>query len=294
MPSHGRHTSQAKKNGLDPAALVVAVVLIAGVIGIGFGVHVRNSAQSTPVDSPALLTASASQTGDAAGDGAPGANANEASSKVGSESAEESEVEPSEQAGAASVAQSEAEPQPEPFDAATYFSESHTNANGDPVYEPLIIGDSVAAGCIDQFNSAFPNGLTDAVVSRNVWESPYATYRDAGQVGKVVIFCLGTNNAVVDWQIDDELLNMVEDDKVVFFVNTRSNQEWTESTNAVLADIPSRHPNVAGVIDWYGYSAGHDEWFAGDGTHVGDEGAQAYVGLIYDSVVAYLNEHPLQ
>ena len=167
------------------------------------------------------------------------------------------------------------------------FSEQLYNDAGEPIYEPLLIGDSVAAGCESQFYEAFPCGHIDAEVARNVWESPYAAYDEAGQVGDYVVFCLGTNNAVVDWQIDDELLNVVGEDKRVFFVNTRSPQDWTDSTNQVIADIPSRHPNVVGIIDWYGASEGHDEYFAGDGTHLTEEGARAYVDLISTTVRDY-------
>ncbi len=169
-----------------------------------------------------------------------------------------------------------------------YFNEAHYNSAGVQIYEPLLIGDSVAAGCVDQFYAAFPYGHIDAEVARNVWESPYADYDQAGQVGQYVVFCLGTNNAVVDWQIDDELLNVVSDDKTVFFVNTRSPQSWTDSTNETIANIPSRHPNVI-VVDWYSASAGHDEYFAGDGTHLTEEGAQAYIALIQQAIVNHMN-----
>lgn len=163
------------------------------------------------------------------------------------------------------------------------FSAPHTNAQGTTVYEPLLIGDSVSLGAAEEFSRVFPYGHLDSVVSRNIWESPYNQYNDAGQVGDYVVFCLGTNNAVQDWQIDDELLANVSEDKKVFMVNTRHNQEWMDATNAVIARTPERHKNVV-VVDWYGASEGHSEYFGGDGTHLTEEGARAYIALIKSAI----------
>jgi hypothetical protein len=173
----------------------------------------------------------------------------------------------------------------------TLFGKQRYNEAGDPIYEPLLIGDSVAAGTEDAFASFFPCGHLDAVVSRNIWESPYADYAAADQVGEYVVFCLGTNNVVEDWQIDDELLKPVAKDKKVFLVNIRTPEDYESYTNKSLADAVERNKNVVGLIDWYGASAGHDEYFWGDGTHLTPEGEQAYLGLISDTVHAYALEH---
>ena len=162
------------------------------------------------------------------------------------------------------------------------FGEQHLNAAGEPIYEPLLIGDSVSAGAIDAFYETFPYGCIDSVVNRNIWESTYTDYLDADQVGDYVVFCLGTNNAVVDWQIDD-LLWPVSSDKHIIMVNTRNTRDWCDATNAEIAAAADRYPNVT-VIDWYGESEGHDEYFAGDGTHLTDEGAHAYIGLINQAI----------
>ncbi len=163
------------------------------------------------------------------------------------------------------------------------FETPRKNKKGDPIYSPLLIGDSVSAGCIDEFLRVFPNGCIDAVPNRNIWESPYATYADAGQVGDFVVFCLGTNNAVEDFQID-ELLARVSDDKKVIFVNTREPRDWEATTNAAIERAPERHDNVVAVVDWYHESQGHDEYFYDDGIHLTNTGPQAYIGLIRDAL----------
>jgi len=49
--------------------------------------------------------------------------------------------------------------------------------------------------------------------------------------------------------------------------------------NDVLADGVRRYPNRAVLVDWYGASAGHPEYFW-DGIHLTPQGARAYAGLI--------------
>ena len=55
------------------------------------------------------------------------------------------------------------------------------------------------------------------------------------------------------------------------------------STNAALANAADRYANVS-LIDWYGASAGHDEYFDGDGTHLTVKGAAAYLDLVNTAV----------
>ena len=171
------------------------------------------------------------------------------------------------------------------------FGKQRYNDAGKPIYEPLLIGDSVAAGTESKFAEFFPCGHLDAVVSRNIWESPYADYAKADQVGEYVVFCLGTNNVVEGWQIDDELLKPVAKDKKVFLVNIRTPEDYESYTNKALADAVGRNENVVGLIDWYSASAGHDEYFWGDGTHLTPDGEQAYLGLISDTIKAYALDH---
>jgi hypothetical protein len=41
-----------------------------------------------------------------------------------------------------------------------------------------------------------------------------------------------------------------------------------------------RHPHRVRVLDWLSFSAGHDDWFYGDGTHLRPSGALAYARLL--------------
>lgn len=160
-----------------------------------------------------------------------------------------------------------------------------------PKLDVLMIGDSVSVRTIPYFEEAFPYGAIDSAVNRQLYvgRDLYNAYAQQGIVGTVVVFALGTNGVATDEQLD-ELMESVGSDKQVFLVNTRSPQSWTDETNAAQARAAERYGNVR-IIDWYGASASHDEYFDGDGTHLTEEGAQAYINLIHDAVASLLPVH---
>lgn len=160
-----------------------------------------------------------------------------------------------------------------------------------PNLDVLMIGDSVSVRAIPQFEETFPYGALDAAVNRQLYagQETFDFYESQNIVGGVVVFALGTNGAATDEQIDD-LVAAAGPDRQVFFVNTRSPQSWVGQTNGAMFDAVDRYENVH-VIDWYTASADHDEYFDGDGTHLTEEGAQAYIGLIHETVAPLLPEH---
>ena len=160
-----------------------------------------------------------------------------------------------------------------------------------PKLDVLMIGDSVSVRAIPQFEETFPYGAIDAAVNRQLYagQETFDYYNDQDIVGGVVVFALGTNGAATDEQID-ELVAAAGPGRQVFFVNTRSPQSGVGQTNGALFEGGDRHDNVH-VIDWYTASAGHDEYFDGDGTHLTEEGARAYIGLVHDAVAPLLPVH---
>ncbi len=160
-----------------------------------------------------------------------------------------------------------------------------------PVLDVLMIGDSVSVRAIPAFQEAFPFGAIDAAVNRQLFvgEDVYDYYAHQNIVGDVVVFALGTNGLVTDDQLD-ELIEMVGTDKHIFFVNTRSTQSWMGETNEALRRAAERYDNVS-VIDWYSYSADKGDLFDGDGTHLTEDGARAYIALVRDAIAEYLPQH---
>ena len=79
----------------------------------------------------------------------------------------------------------------------------------------------------------------------------------------------------------------IGDEQRVWFVNTRSPEEYVDSSNAVIQRVCDNHAN-AQLIDWYSISADHPDYFDGDGTHLTGESAATYAWMIYDAVKDYL------
>ena len=60
----------------------------------------------------------------------------------------------------------------------------------------------------------------------------------------------------------------------------RSPDPLQDINNPLMQQAADEHDNVR-IIDWHAASAGHDEYFDGDGTHLtGIDGCQAYLALI--------------
>ncbi len=148
----------------------------------------------------------------------------------------------------------------------------------------LLIGDSVAAGCKDQFEEIFPNGYIDAEVSRQLIKGVpcYEAAIESGYNPDVVVFALGTNGLATE--DDVEALIDAAAGKKVFLVNNRVPEDLQDMNNELFAQVAQKHDNVS-VIDWYSTSAGHDDWFWDDGTHVRPEGAEEYMLMIRRAVL---------
>ena len=158
-------------------------------------------------------------------------------------------------------------------------------------YDIVLIGDSVTVRTIPYFDEHFPHGLIDSLIYRQFYEAPglYQAYADQDVVGSIVVFALGTNGIVDDEQVD-ELMGHIGSDKLVWFINTRSNTDWQDISNAALARAAERYDNVS-LVDWFSYSSGHPEYFDGDGTHLTEEGASAYIDMLDGAVRPYLPVH---
>ena len=159
-------------------------------------------------------------------------------------------------------------------------------------YDILLIGDSVSVRTIPYFEETFPHGHIDSLQNRQLYEAAdiYQWYEDENLVGDVVVFALGTNGYVLDDEID-WLMEVVGPDKHVWFINTRSTQDYVDSTNAAIARAVAKYSN-ANIIDWYGLSDGHEEYFDGDGTHLTEDAAIYYTQIVKAVVQDYLPEHP--
>lgn len=148
----------------------------------------------------------------------------------------------------------------------------------------ILIGDSVPAGAITQFYKYFPNGYIDAQVGRQLYAGVdvYRQCQAAGHDGDVVVWAIGDNGVARESQVR-ELIEAVDSSKRVYLCTVRVPLALQDMNNQLFKDVAAQYGNVE-VIDWYAESAGHDEYFWSDGTHLRPEGAEAYVLMLRKAI----------
>ena len=132
-----------------------------------------------------------------------------------------------------------------------------------------------------------PGSFIDAEQNRQFSQGVQVAQRmhDEGSLGRVLVVHLG-NNGPVEPQDLGNLLAVVSDVPHVLLVTVRVNAPWQDSVNDTLRGEAAAHANVQ-LVDWYGYSDGHDDWFQPDGTHFrgsSGPGNDAFGDLIASSV----------
>ena len=144
----------------------------------------------------------------------------------------------------------------------------------------LLVGDSVPAGAIPQFQRIFPNGYIDAKVGRQLGECAdvYNAAVAAGHDADIVVWASGDNGVARKEQLQ-QLVDLAGPDKKVYFVTVRVPMALQDINNDLFRQMAEENDNVE-VIDWYAESAGHSEYFWNDGTHLRPEGAEAYVMML--------------
>lgn len=154
----------------------------------------------------------------------------------------------------------------------------------DGVYDVVFIGDSVSLGANEQLNALFPHGLIDTEGNRQIYEALpiYQGYLDQGVVGDTVVISLSTNGYAEPEELE-QIMTMSGPDRTVWFVNIRTPDNRCEPNNAAIQACVDSHEN-ARLIDWYGATAGHDEWLIDDGIHLTYEGRDAYAKLVVDTM----------
>lgn len=148
----------------------------------------------------------------------------------------------------------------------------------------ILIGDSVPAGAITQFYKYFPNGYIDAQVGRQLYAGldVYRQCQATGHDGDVVVWAIGDNGVARESQVK-ELIEAVDPSKHVYLCTVRVPLALQDMNNQLFKDVAAQYDNVD-VIDWYAESAGHDEYFWSDGTHLRPEGAEAYVLMLRKAI----------
>lgn len=159
----------------------------------------------------------------------------------------------------------------------------------------LLIGDSIAVDVADYYYKEFPNSISDTKIGRlvSVGEQVYDSYVDEkGWDGDGLIFMALSNSP-----IGDELESIREKmgpDKPLFLATVRVPHEtFGAESNAKIRKFVEETDHTY-LIDWYGASEGHSEYFDADDTHLLPTGAKAYAKLIRKTVLKTYREENIE
>lgn len=158
--------------------------------------------------------------------------------------------------------------------------EKEINAMDISHIKPLIIGDSVTVGAGEILNENVPNAAIDGAIGRQLIDATAMMrgyYADYAHEGQTIIFELGTNGDFYQVQLDELIESTQGAD--VYLVNTRVPREYENSVNKKIKQAEKKYDNVT-IINWHQSSENHPEYFANDGIHLEEIGAEKLSELI--------------
>ncbi|PFZ42018.1 acetyltransferase [Bacillus wiedmannii] len=146
------------------------------------------------------------------------------------------------------------------------------------------IGDSVMIDITPYLKNTFPDIRIDAQIGRQLSKAipVVEQLKNEGNLGNNVIIGLGTNGAFTTEQLVS-LIKLIGNERKIIFINTRVPRPWESIVNERLKATVTKYPNVT-LVDWYAASAGKKDYFAPDGVHLTNVGAEAYAALVAKAV----------
>ncbi len=159
-------------------------------------------------------------------------------------------------------------------------------------YKVLAIGDSVMLGAAHELAQSLGGAEVNAEVSRQASAAIalLQSRKDAGTLGDVVIIHIGSNGFVTQKQFD-QMMQILKGVPIVAVVNVRVPLRWESANNTLFANSIKNVPNAV-LVDWYGLSNQHPDWFTPDGVHLQPEARQKYADLIVAQIKAFNSSVP--
>ena len=146
-----------------------------------------------------------------------------------------------------------------------------------------VIGDSILYDVAPFLKNHYPEAIIDFRVGRQMAEVPdvIQDLESNGQLGEYVVIQLGTNGPFSK----TDVIKVIEHlgDKKVFLLNCRVPRAMGNDCESTLEEVVASMPNTV-LVDWYSASAGHAEFFAGDGVHLTKIGGETYANLLVEQL----------
>lgn len=147
---------------------------------------------------------------------------------------------------------------------------------------PLAVGDSVLYDAADALS--YYGFRINAMVCRTMAQGIVWLETQGANLPVLVVVALGTNGSVTMGEID-QLLSIVGPNRLLALVTPHNgNYAYVPGLIRLAAQ---RHPGQIMLLDWDRLSAGHPDWFAPDGIHLGGTaGIDAYAHLVASALLA--------
>jgi hypothetical protein len=150
---------------------------------------------------------------------------------------------------------------------------AHSDTPGGP---PLAIGDSVLADAVPELVRA--GFEADGMVCRQMSQGIALLQTHAPHLPHLVVLALGTNGEVTPGEIDTAL-SILGPQRILALVTPHDGV--IPSTPQVIRAAAASHPGRILLLDWDSLAAGHQDWFAPDGIHLGGSaGTEAFAQMV--------------
>lgn len=149
------------------------------------------------------------------------------------------------------------------------------------------IGDSVMADAADSIQKLMPQAYVDAQVGRQGSAAPDVIKQldKQGHLNQIVVLNLGTNGSMSQQTIDD-IVHAIGPNRQIYWLTAHvPTKPWQQTVNDEINAAGKQYSNVH-VVDWYGASENHSDWFGKDNVHMGEQGNINYARLIAKSILA--------
>lgn len=150
------------------------------------------------------------------------------------------------------------------------------------------VGDSVMADASGSLQQIMPHAYVDAKVGRQGSEAPDVInhLKAEHHLQKIVVVNLGTNGAMTP-QTVQQILDSIGPGHQIYWVNAHiPTKDWQAAVNKQILQVAQKRKDVY-LVDWYGLSKQHPEWFASDGVHMNDKGNAQFTRLIVTTMLKH-------
>jgi hypothetical protein len=144
---------------------------------------------------------------------------------------------------------------------------------------PLVIGDSTMLFAVPKIAQ---HGMQANARGCRMWSEGLGILRQrkhSHSLPHLVVMALGANWTITRGDIETAV-RILGPKRVLGLVAPREEGGGTSSDAYNVRRAGRRHRNRVKVLDWPRYSAGHGNWFSGDGLHMSYTGASAYARFI--------------